>query len=381
VNPSPAHDTDVELTFEASSTVFEEGAPADVAYIVRQGRLAVVKCSSSGEGVLIGQRAGGEIIGEMALISESPRSASVIAIEDTKLLVVTRERFRRLLIEDPDFGDYVARTLVERLRSADEAFLSAYVAERDVFNRLEKLSTQHEKLAELMQLRHETIRFIVHDLRNPLSVLSSALEMLDAELDAGGIEIARELIKVCRNALRRMLMLTESLLDVDRLDWGLDGALDLEMVSLPALIVGVAADQRPRAETVEVALEIEVPVDLPPIAADPARLERILANLIENALKYSPAGGQVTVSAWREGDSLMVAVSDVGPGIPPDQRERIFERFTQVRDDSKARRGFGLGLAYCRAAVEAHGGRIWVEDGEGGVGSRFVFSLPLDAQA
>jgi signal transduction histidine kinase len=381
VNPSQAHDADVELTFEASSTVFEEGAPADVAYIVRQGRLAVVKRSSSGEGVLIGQCAEGEIVGEMALISNSPRSASVIAIEDTKLLVVTRERFRRLLIEDPDFSDYVARTLVGRLRLADEAFLSAYVAERDVFNRLEKLSTRHEKLAELMQLRHETIRFIVHDLRNPLSVFSSALEMLDAELDAGGIEIARELIKVCRNALRRMLMLTESLLDVDRLDWGLDGALDLEMVSLPALIVGVVADQRPRAETVEVALEIEVPVDLPPIAADPARLERVLANLIENALKYSPAGGQVTVSAWHEGDSLMVAVSDAGPGIPPDQRERIFERFTQVRDDPKARRGFGLGLAFCRAAVEAHGGRIWVEDGEGGVGSRFVFSLPLDAQA
>jgi signal transduction histidine kinase len=381
VNPSQAHDADVELTFEASSTVFEEGAPADVAYIVRQGRLAVVKRSSSGEGVLIGQCAEGEIVGEMALISNSPRSASVIAIEDTKLLVVTRERFRRLLIEDPDFSDYVARTLVGRLRLADEAFLSAYVAERDVFNRLEKLSTRHEKLAELMQLRHETIRFIVHDLRNPLSVFSSALEMLDAELDAGGIEIARELIKVCRNALRRMLMLTESLLDVDRLDWGLDGALDLEMVSLPALIVGVVADQRPRAETVEVALEIEVPVDLPPIAADPARLERVLANLIENALKYSPAGGQVTVSAWHEGDSLMVAVSDAGPGIPPDQRERIFERFTQVRDDPKARRGFGLGLAFCRAAVEAHGGRIWVEDGEGGMGSRFVFSLPLDAQA
>jgi two-component system sensor histidine kinase KdpD len=166
---------------------------------------------------------------------------------------------------------------------------------------------------------------------------------------------------------------------VDRLDWGLGEALDLEVIVLPALIGTVVADNRPRAEVLGISLEIETPGDLPPVTADPDRLERVLANLVENALRYSPEEGRVTVSAWREGDNMMVGVSDAGPGIPPDQRERIFDRFTQVRDDTRARRGFGLGLAYCRAAVEAHGGRIWVEDGEGGVGSHFVFSLPLDA--
>ena len=122
---------------------------------------------------------------------------------------------------------------------------------------------------------------------------------------------------------------------------------------------------------------VDLPEALPTASADRDKIERVVTNLVDNAVKYTPNGGQITLAARAEAEHLLLSVTDTGPGIPEEQRQRIFERFAQVKGDTRARRGFGLGLAYCRLAVEAHGGRIWVEPGPGGVGSRFAFTLPI----
>lgn len=119
---------------------------------------------------------------------------------------------------------------------------------------------------------------------------------------------------------------------------------------------------------------------LPPVLADRDKIDRVIMNLLDNALKYTPEGGQISVSVTQEREGFVkVSVSDDGPGIPPDERERIFERFAQVANGQSRQRGFGLGLTYCRLAVEGHGGTIWVEPGDGGRGSCFTFTLQVAA--
>ena len=117
--------------------------------------------------------------------------------------------------------------------------------------------------------------------------------------------------------------------------------------------------------------------DVPVFNLDRKQIKRVMINLLDNGLKFTPRGGRVWVTAEPRGEDLRVEVVDNGPGIPPRERERIFEKFTQVRGREGTRRGSGLGLAFCRMVMEAHGGRIWVEEGPDGVGSRFVLTLPL----
>jgi signal transduction histidine kinase len=100
---------------------------------------------------------------------------------------------------------------------------------------------------------------------------------------------------------------------------------------------------------------------------------------VDNAIKYTPSSGLITVRAEKEGGHIVFSVNDTGPGIPPRERERIFEQFAQVEGEKLSHRGFGLGLAFCKLAIAAHGGKIWVEDGEGGVGSQFKFTLPIES--
>jgi two-component system sensor histidine kinase KdpD len=126
-------------------------------------------------------------------------------------------------------------------------------------------------------------------------------------------------------------------------------------------------------------LQIRLPADLPLVSFDAALIERVLCNLLENAAKYTPPGSQVVIAAQVRAPSLLISVSDDGPGLPPGQEEALFEKFARGERES-ATPGIGLGLAICRAIIDAHGGRIWVEGGEGAAGrrgARFCFTLPL----
>jgi len=130
-----------------------------------------------------------------------------------------------------------------------------------------------------------------------------------------------------------------------------------------------------QADRAGLRLEIQVASDLPRVLADEARMEQVLVNLIHNAIKFTPPGGRIAVSAKAEGDKLVVSVSDTGVGIPEDDLPRVFERFYKA-DKARAGGGTGLGLAIAKHVVEAHGGKIWVDSAEGR-GATFSFSIPL----
>ena len=234
---------------------------------------------------------------------------------------------------------------------------------------------------EIEQAREAITETIVHDLRSPMSAIVSALELLsdcmNEPVDRENDDIIiRQSILVGQRSANRILDLTDALLEIARLQ---SGRMELtsQAIDMPQLISELLFEFTTRANNDNVIIRSKTTDELPLVWADRNKLSRVLTNLVDNAIKFTPQGGQVTISVEQISDDFIaVKVQDSGPGIPDEYRERIFERFVQVPGQRSKRRGTGLGLTFCRLAVEAHGGRIWVDSHPKG-GSIFTFTLPI----
>lgn len=227
------------------------------------------------------------------------------------------------------------------------------------------------------ELREDVARMMVHDLRNPLASIGGVLELLTETAEVP-VESRRELGGLALASVRRLEALVGAILDVGLLEGG-EMTLSVGSVALEELLHDALEAQRLLAATA--GLRLEARVEGAPIAAVDAQLVgRILQNLIGNSIKFVPAGGRIEVAARpapQDGACVEVSVSDDGPGLPPEMAGRVFQKFAA---GTQARRGSGLGLAFCRLAVEAHGGRIWWEPRPEG-GTRFAFTLPTASSA
>lgn len=228
-----------------------------------------------------------------------------------------------------------------------------------------------ERLA-LAELRTDLTSMIFHDLRSPIGNIISSLEVLQATL-TGDDETIQSVLSIAMRSSRRASRLVESLLDLDRLETN-RAVLNKTQASIGALAAEAVEEIHPTAEAKGQMLRMELPPRLPTLEMDVDMIRRVLINLLENAIKYTRGGDQITVRAGTRDGELLVSVADSGPGIPAEDLEKIFDKFTRVTKDDRPK-GLGLGLAFCRMAVEAHGGSIWVESEEG-QGSTFSFTLP-----
>lgn len=363
-----------ECSYPPGTIIFNEGDVGDALYIIRSGRVVVVKGGFQTP-IILGYRGTGEIIGEMALLEDKPRSASVVAVEEVRLLKVSREKFQSLRDNSPIFEMDIAKALSARLRAADEAREEGLQAKQSLSAQLSALQTEKEQLLELQRLRVEASDFMVHDLRNPLSLVSGALNVLEMTLPPDILQANREIFNLATINCQRLNWMIDSLLDIARMEAG-ETALLLTEVNLAELVENVTSRLKNPAEIKSLSLSTAVPTDLFPLKADREKIERVLTNLIDNAIKFTPAGGQITVSVEAQAEQWIVRVINTGPIIPPANREHIFERFVRLSGETLRTRGSGLGLAFCRLAVEAHGGRIWVEPDANGQGNSFTFTLP-----
>jgi signal transduction histidine kinase len=235
----------------------------------------------------------------------------------------------------------------------------------------QELAQKHERLREAERMRDDLTHSMVHDLKNPLTTISAVVEGLDMGLAP---EAARErhMLEVAQRGIKKMAILLDAILDVSQLESG-QMPLARDRVRLTTLFEDLVRLQTPLAEAKGITLETESP-EAPTAWADPSLTGRVLQNLVGNALKFTPRGGRILVRAFAAGDQVRVVVSDSGPGIPPEVRDRLFQKFAAAGPGQ----GSGLGLAFCRLAVEAQGGRIWVEtDPEHG--ATFTFTLPTAA--
>jgi len=232
---------------------------------------------------------------------------------------------------------------------------------------------------KLESLREDMMHMLVHDLRSPLTVLRGSLEMIEADLADRSTENTDFLLSMARRGSNRMLRMVNELLDVSKLESG-QLVLDLKPTDVESLLEDAVIRITPMATTTQITVETAIEPDLPSIDIDAEFIGRVLHNLLDNAIKFTPDGGRVRVWARLDlesaSEAMLIGVSDNGPGIPPEERGRLFEKFQQVSSISGRRAGTGLGLPFCKLAVEAHGGKIWVES-EVGRGSTFVIRLPI----
>ncbi len=238
---------------------------------------------------------------------------------------------------------------------------------------------------EIEDVRSALSSMIVHDLRSPLTTVLISLGLLrDHTPPEGKSPVTEQALEVSTRTLNKVLGLVNTLLDISRMESG-ELTLNRAPVNIDELAEEVVADLTPLASEYGVFLIHAAPSHLPLAWADQEKVSRILINLIDNALKFTPAGGQVWVLSEEAAPGqladgakgLVCTVLDAGPGIPDDHRDKIFDRFAQIRGRQGRRAGSGLGLAFCKMAVEAHGGKIWVENRPEG-GSKFSFTLPIE---
>ena len=233
-----------------------------------------------------------------------------------------------------------------------------------------------EALRAADRLKSGFLAAVSHDLRSPLTAIRASVESL---LDADGVQSApgkEHLLRNIAGQANRLGWLVDQLLDLSKIEAGAL-TLDCDWTELSALIVDAAAE----FERLHSGCRIELIIasHLPLYYVDPDRLLQVLWNLLENAYKYASQGSPICVEARLVDKELLISVADRGPGIPAGEHENIFQRFYRLnRDRQTHTQGSGLGLAICRGIVEAHGGRIWVEDHEGG-GCIFFVALPPPA--
>lgn len=227
----------------------------------------------------------------------------------------------------------------------------------------------------LDSLREDLSSMIYHDLRSPLANVVSGLDVLEMMLPADQDPTIRSVLDIAMRSTERVQRLVNSLLDTSRMEAG-QRLGNPEPTQVIDLVQSALDAVTPGAQGKEVKLEAAVPKGLPKAMADAEMIRRVFINLIENAIKYSNEGMKITVGAKRSGDFVEMWVQDEARGIPKSDQERIFEKFARVQVGATGKtKGLGLGLAYCKLAVEGHGGKIWVES-EVGKGSRFAFTLP-----
>jgi NtrC-family two-component system sensor histidine kinase KinB len=222
-------------------------------------------------------------------------------------------------------------------------------------------------------LREDLTAMIYHDLRSPLANIVSGLQVLNGLVDQKE-ESAHAILGIAANSTARIQRLINSLLDLNRLEAGQPVA-DQTVADPTALAQLALKDIAPAADGRRQKVEPNLPDHLPLVWVDVDMARRVLVNLIENAIKFTPTEGRIEVGAKHDGEWLQFWVKDNGPGIPPADQERIFDKFTRLRGKDKPG-GLGVGLAFCRLAVQGHGGRIWVESPDG-KGANFYFTFPL----
>ncbi|MEO8607077.1 MAG: ATP-binding protein [Chloroflexota bacterium] len=231
---------------------------------------------------------------------------------------------------------------------------------------------------ELEQLRQDLTAMVYHDLRGPLHTIQGSLTTLARLLANNNQASVLDLLQVGIRGTRQLSRMVESLLDIQRLEEG-KAVLDVKPSSLHNLLASAAQLVQPLAAESNQRLTFELVDDLPAVSCDQDMILRVITNLMENAIKYTPIGGTIKLSAALTPEGVKVSVADSGPGIPKHMQRQIFDKFSRVKYHD-APKGVGLGLAFCRLAVEAHGGQIWVES-EPDHGSVFSFTIPAKAQS
>jgi signal transduction histidine kinase len=364
-----------------------EGAFEDTFYILTAGDALTTKHISAAEGERVLRRVGpGDYVGEMALIQNAPRAATVRTLTDCTVLEINKADFEAILSRSPRLAMSIIRTTLNRMRANDQMAIS-------------DLQQTNRVLAQLDRNKLEFIQVAAHELRTPLTIMKGYLNVI--KLDAAfhdSANLAAALDGLSRGT-ERLHEVVNAMLDVTRIDSEAAGGGVLAAVPVPLKSVVNDITHRLQADAADRQLQIviEHAADTPIIHADPTLVQKALYHVIVNAIKYTPDGGRIRVQTravtLAGAPAAEISVHDSGIGLDREHHALIFEKFYQVgavalHSSHKTMfkgGGPGLGLAIARGVVRAHGGRIWVEsaghDETALPGSSFYLQFPVNPPA
>jgi signal transduction histidine kinase len=352
-------------SYPANWVLCQENALEDVFYIILKGEVQVTKTINEAQVRTLNTLRTGDFFGEMALIHNAPRVATVRTIAPTSVLEINKATFDRILRQNTSVSLAMVREVSRRLRENDE------MAIEDLRLKSKELAAAYQRLAEQDYARQEFLTTIAHELRTPLTAVFGYLQAIQAgKMHADTYKAAVDTIT--RN-VKDIISLVNDILFLYELELIL---LDYQETDIGELVKKVVDGCKQKAKEGKVRITVDVAPDLPTVPADAKSLERVVQVLLDNSIKFSPNGGEAHVEVGYDKQFVWVRVSDTGVGIPPEAMPRLFRRFFRLDEvEGHLFSGAGLGLSIARQVVEQHGGKIDVQS-QLGKGSVFTIKLP-----
>jgi signal transduction histidine kinase len=336
-------------------------------YIILEGMVKVTKAVSHDEVRLLKTLLAGDFFGEMALIHNAPRAATVTSITPITVLEIRQKAFNKLLQNSASVSLAMVQEVSRRLRENDA------MAIEDLRLKAGELASAYQQLAEQEFARRRFLTTISHELRTPLTSATGFLRMIEMSLERGqGLDTQAQqaALKSASRNLQEIVALVNDILFVQEMDLILP---HFEPVDLQEVLLSVVDDCGAKHHENQVEVLTQIP-DLPPTSGDSKSLQRAFAAILDNAIKFSYEGGKVEIRAGEKGDEIWAEIRDYGVGIPEEILPRIFERFFHIDQiEGRLYRGAGLGLSIARQVIEQHHGKIEVQSEPGNGTSVKVF--------
>jgi signal transduction histidine kinase len=356
--------------YPSDTVLCREGEIENTFYIILEGEVLVSKIINQIRERPVKPLYPGDFFGEYALIHDAPRTATVTTAKPTTVLEIRRTNFNQLLKQSASVSIAMVRHVSRRLQENDA------MAIEDLRMKASELAAAYQRLAEMEYARREFITSVAHELRTPLTSASGFLQLIQLgilqgdDLDSG--------LNTIGDNLQRIIVLVNDILFLQEMDLILQAPKQMEV---SGMVTDTVESLRGMAQKQNVHFALDIEPDIPAIMGDRDSLERGLKAILENAVKFSPEGGDVDVSVMQNGSEVMVQVQDHGVGIAEDVMPHIFNRFFHLdRIGDHVFGGLGLGLSIAHQVVKQHEGCLTVESKEG-EGSTFTIRLKKNEEA
>lgn len=354
-------------SYPSNTILCYENALASTFYIILKGKVKVTKVIDQDEVRLLKILEAGDFFGEMALIHDAPRAASVTTTAPTTVLEIRKDAFDVLMQRSATLSLAMVQEVSRRLRENDA------MAIEDLRVKAGELALAYERLAEQDLARGEFLSTVAHELRTPLTAANGFLDLIRKN-NLKGQELDSALDNVQRN-IQQIISLVNNILFLQEMDMIL---LDFQDVDISAVVENVVEAFRDQTTQNSIHIKVNVEPNLPLIPADTQSLERAFSAILENAIKFSPNGGDIAINMSSVDNLVHIEFQDQGIGIDPESLPRVFDRFYhQDQDEDQVYSGIGLGLSIAREVINQHGGHIDIRS-EIGKGSSVTVRLKTD---
>jgi len=352
-------------TYPPETVICKENALEYVFYMILEGDFEVTKTINNSDVRLLKSLTAGDFFGEMALIHNAPRAATVKSKTNVIVLEIDKDGFNRVLKRSPSVAMAMVHEISRRLRQNDQ------MAIEDLRMRASELADAYQKLAEQDLVRREFLSNVAHELRTPLMVAGGYLHAIQKGMFSGQ-QLAATIDTVVRN-VDQITTLVNDLLFLQEIELVFP---EFQAVDIIEVVNNVVGKYRDKAKARQVTLKVKGERGVSKVRGDAQSLERGIAALVDNAIKFSPSNSDVEIRFGEQENRVHISVEDHGIGIASEIRPRIFDRFFHLdRNEEQLFRGLGIGLSITRQVIQQHQGMLDVES-EAGKGSKFTMSLP-----